>query len=231
MSSHYKIYAGFLIVVTGLCVVASYQVPGVAERLGVPQAFVGLVSAVLGGSASAWIMNQMSKCKIFRRLILRNIWLEGWWVLLTYPADGTSEHKGLLEIRYLEDLKPQALAYYSDDALDHLTATSHYLTVDSSSMRYINFARVIDTMPNYDIIAVGELHFDARTKYPTLYKGSRVDLGNNMLHWQAMSKIDDAIIQKYQREHGGVWKEKLFEGREIVPFIGRASRMRREHFT
>jgi hypothetical protein len=230
MPLRYEEYGALVTLVTGLCVIASYQMPWLAQRVGVPQMAVALVSAVIGGAASTWIVSLLTKIKWIRKLIVGSTWVEGWWVLLTYPSDGSQEHKGLLEIKYIDGLKLEALAFYADDALDHLTAKSYYLTIDDKSMRYINYARVIDAMPNFDIIAAGELHFDTGKSYPTLYKGARVNLGNKVLHWQAMSKIDDSVIRQFQLQHGDIWKNKLFASDALSPYIKRASRMRRNHF-
>jgi hypothetical protein len=219
-------------IVTGICVMTSYQIKWLADALNISPVILAIVGLIIGGFASNWLMALLIDRKFVRKLILGKTWLEGWWVLVTYTDEGT-EHKGLLEIRYVGDLRLEAFAYYLDMALDHLTARSYYLTVDEKSRRYINYARVVnDGMPNYDIVAVGELHPDRGHKYPTLYKGERVDLQRNTRQWQGMSKIDNSIVRRYRRRHGDVWRTKLWESQELAPFIVRASRITgKEYFT
>jgi hypothetical protein len=222
MPLHYKLYGALVTAVTAICVITSYHLPWIAAALGIQQFWIAGLAAIIGSAASSWILALSLKNKWIRKWIHRRAWLEGWWLLLTYPADGSREHKGLLQIKYVDGMKLEALSYYFDDELDHLTSKSYYLTVDEATMSYINYARIIDEGTDFNIVAVGGLYREDKP-YPTIYRGDRVDLRNKRLHRQAMCKIPEALIRKYQRAHGDAWKEKLFASGELKPFIGKAA--------
>src|SRR6266481_5400566 len=99
MPSYLRFYTNFLVITTAICISTSYEVKEYYQVLGIPPMLFSAAIFVIATYIADVIFWTALKFKPVRKVVLGRMWVEGWWLILTYDQKDEALLKGLVQMQ------------------------------------------------------------------------------------------------------------------------------------
>lgn len=149
------------------------------------------------------VLSSLMRNSHFRKYLLGEAWVEGYWATLTTFKDG-EKRKGIVQIRYAGERysELEINGWLKTEEIIHSHST--YATVDNR-LHLVNYFRTSGPQPRTGV-AVGELSC-THGKHPNEYHGMRFYVADDHATevYQRAIKLNASDVMKCKRELGERW--------------------------
>lgn len=225
MKQLYRVKISTSIVVVTLAVTISFELKSLFN-IGntIFTILVILISFFIGTIFSIFLSNVLIGLQCFRRIILRNKWIEGYWYLRChgYPNEATDNilnRTSIGEISFdMDNFSFRANTYgftRKNKKFEVLTHSVSPIMLEDNSMNYVNHFKYGDFDKTKEGIGFGHFVISPSSKEPDFYDGIVITLDGELPFRQKGKKISNKTINTYKKKYGTDWKAEYLREREL----------------
>ncbi len=222
-----------LFVTTGF-VVLGYETKELPKQMGIDTDLVAvrlgmsLIGLIAGITISPYIAELLSRSKLIRRIVLRDIWIEGYWIVKTFRVkNGQTEYitSSVCHFFYRgAELQLCNRIYHKQGILSSGDRWSHSenINIEESTRFYLNNFLSDESTGEQTGIAYGVFSSDGDRSSPNVYNGSLVfvhDSDSRETFRQTAFKMTNREVQELKKLHPEetVWKGEAIKKYEASP--------------
>jgi hypothetical protein len=205
-----KIRQNTILIISSICLVGSYEIKNIGQStLGVRIA-VFVVSLLLGTVIGGLIIDLISSQGIVRRLLLKQQYIEGYWILDEFTSAGDYIGPCLVLIEFDGKSSKFQVSAYGLKQNKVYFSVSRDVYLRDSDLTYINFFSSGYGGGNVIGIAVGNFYRYGIDSIPQSYEGKTFFLNSEssqgfVLNRAIGRRITAKIVAKYKTEHCEEW--------------------------
>lgn len=218
MNRSIKFRIGLAVLLTTICVVASYEVKDLIFPTGAAGGLLAIViSLFFGNYAAETFVSYLFRIRSIRKLVFGTAWIEGCWHIQTFKY--TNKNQVLLsnallqlEYEYERSFTITGFGYYRRGNLSSTETYSHSVEIvlRESDRLYINYLLTGTDNVQRTGVAIGRFFVNHPMRFPTFYEGKLVYFHDNSVDStlrQVGRKMPDSEILRLIAEHGDAWKD------------------------